>query len=199
MLKLISLGAAAILLAALTPSLHADAADGMCDILKDKQYTRGLYGICVAYWSGDADKSKLEDKYYARRQDGDPEFLPGTGPSIEEPDPVEDICPCWNAEELAELTYGTEPGACGTSQFDPDDPTVGHEFAMFNMGDLQVMAGVPFPGIPASCSIQGLDAKGNVVYLVLGTTAGEDADCREVVRGLSDLFFESGMDCGWTE
>jgi hypothetical protein len=60
------LGAVAILLAALTSSLHADAADGVCDILKDKQYTKGLYGICVAYWSGDADKSKFEEKYYAR-------------------------------------------------------------------------------------------------------------------------------------
>jgi hypothetical protein len=67
------------------------------------------------------------------------------------------------------------------------------------MGDLLVMAGVPIPGIPASCSIQGLDAEDNFLYLVLGTTPEEDADCRAVVRGLSQLFLDAEMDCGWTE
>lgn len=196
MRKFVSLGAIAILLAALTTSVHADAADGVCDILKDEKYTKSLYGLCVAFWSGDADKAKILAKYDERKQEGDPEYLPGTEPLVDDPEPFGDICPCFDPETLAEITFTTSPDACGTKEFEGTE--LSHDFAIFDLGDMQIIAGTPFviPGfpIPTSCKVE---APG--VYVSFNTTAEEDADCRAVVKGLSDLFLEAGIDCGWAE
>ena len=196
MRKFVSLSAVAILLAALTTSVHADAADGVCDILKDKKYTKSLYGLCVAYWSGDADKSKILTKYNDRKQLGDPEYLPGTEPPVDDPDSFGDICPCFDPEAIAEITFTAIPDACGTIEFTGTD--LSHDFAIFDLGDMQIIAGTPlaFPefSFPTACRVvaPGVDVS-------FETTAEEDADCRAVVKGLSDLFSSAGIDCGWTD
>ncbi len=110
-----------------TPDGVTPVNEGVCDELKDG--TPGLYGLCVAFCEaqdiasieqpiteedlatleGSAPSGKILANYDKKKQPGDPEM-----PCIK----VEEPCPCWSAEELAELdgimwdgrpSYSTSP------------------------------------------------------------------------------------------
>jgi hypothetical protein len=75
-----------------------------CDVLKSGGYTRGLFGLCIAYWTA-VDKGKGEEaalgRYVAMRGDGDP-YMPGLGDPDAGPGPdpapePETTCPCLDA------------------------------------------------------------------------------------------------------
>jgi len=96
MRKLISLGVLALLLAVLASPVSADAdSKVICKELKGA--SKGLYGLCVAYWNtedGNA-RDKIYENFY-KRAGPDGEDMPY--PDAKKPEVVE--CPCWSNEDL---------------------------------------------------------------------------------------------------
>lgn len=97
-----------------TPDGQTPAGENVCDPLRDDSVTKGLYGLCVAFceaqdYADELDSITEEElatlesstssgrilaNYNKRKQDGDPDM-----PCIL----VEEPCPCWSAQELAEI------------------------------------------------------------------------------------------------
>ena len=71
--------------------------ESVCEVLQDPAYTKGLYGLCVAFCEahdGSAPASqKILDKYEERRQEGDP-YMPCLS---------EGGCQCFDGETLASI------------------------------------------------------------------------------------------------
>lgn len=92
----------------LSAPLYAGTRDGdtpseesVCDVLRDGEYTKGLYGLCVAYCEAEARSEKVLANYDRKRNEGDPE-MPCTAPPE---------CPCWTAGMVAtSLANGTVLG-----------------------------------------------------------------------------------------
>jgi hypothetical protein len=63
-----------------------------CEFLKDG-YTKGLYGLCIAWHNAGSDnaRDRILDKYEDKAGPGDPP-MPGTDDEIP--------CPCWGETEL---------------------------------------------------------------------------------------------------
>ena len=91
-----------------TPDGQTPAAEGICDVLVDGNYSKGLYGLCVAYCEAhdvdmlspggnpeelDVPNIKILENYRKKMGAGDPDM-----PCVQSTQ-----CPCWTAEELAEL------------------------------------------------------------------------------------------------
>jgi len=202
MRKFYSTAVLAILLSVLSSPVIAAVED--CEVLKGDGGTSGLYGMCVAYWNAEAKQNKngsqqrsgggnnrFLDKYNEiRDRVGGPE-MPGLNPTS-----VFD-CPCWDAKFLADITNGSIPDACGENTFDFGSGVIAiHDIAAFDEFSLLLMAGTPFPGLPTSCSVKltGLPE------IFDETTENQTEDCKELLRGLNDVFSDAGFDCvGWPE
>ena len=116
MRKIISLGLFALFLSILSNSVFAVPVDGKCEILKSKDVTKGLYGLCVAYWNSEGSEGQDQILYlYNERAIGpnDP-GMPGLNG-----------CPCWGISELNAACLLPYNGGC-----DQLDPPMG--FASFN-------------------------------------------------------------------
>jgi hypothetical protein len=200
MRKFYSTAVLAILLSVLSSPVIAAVED--CEVLKGDGGTRGLYGMCVAYWNAEANQNKngsqlrssggnnrFLDRYNEiRDRVGGPE-MPGLTQT-----PVFD-CPCWDEKFLADITFESIPEACGENTISfGSDISASHDIAIFDNFSLQLMAGTPFPGLPTSCSVKltGLPEIFNE------TTENQTEDCTELLRGLNDVFADAGFDCnGW--
>jgi hypothetical protein len=97
-----------------TPDGATPANEGICDPLKAEGVTKGLYGLCVAFCEAqdhadiltpitDAEYDELLDtspsgrilaNYLKKKTETDPSM-----PCIK----IEEPCPCWTAEDLAEI------------------------------------------------------------------------------------------------
>jgi len=112
-----------------TPDGQTPAEETVCDQLKDDGYTKGLYGLCVAFCEAQdhADKSvaitpdelellkssspsgRILANYDKKKQAGDPDMpcIVVDEPVVAEPvvaEPVvADPCPCWSAEEAGAI------------------------------------------------------------------------------------------------
>lgn len=110
---LLKLAAAALMgLTMISGSAMAQTADGetpanegVCNVLQG--HTPGLYGLCIAYCEaqdldlvGDKEtpNNKILNNYRKKMQAGDPDM-----PCIQVP------CPCWNAEQLANVGTTATP------------------------------------------------------------------------------------------
>lgn len=110
---LLKLAAAALMgLTMMSGSAMAQTADGetpanegVCNVLQG--HTPGLYGLCIAYCEaqdldlvGDKEtpNNKILNNYRKKMQAGDPDM-----PCIQVP------CPCWNAEQLANVGATATP------------------------------------------------------------------------------------------
>ena len=202
MRKFYSTAVLAILLSVLSSPVIAAVED--CEVLKGDGGTSGLYGMCVAYWNAEAKQNKsgsqlrsgggnnrFLDRYNEiRDRVGGPE-MPGLTQT-----PVFD-CPCWDEKFLADITFESIPEACGENTISfGSDISASHDIAIFDNFSLQLMAGTPFPGLPTSCSVKltGLPEIFNE------TTENQTEDCKELLRGLNDVFSDAGFDCvGWPE
>ena len=111
MSKLISLGILALLLSVFASPVMADGVEDCDNELLDGNYTKGLYGLCIAYWSGNAGKTKFLEKYNNRMQPGDP-TMPGMDRGVDL-----DSCPCWTFDDLAAAKGFADPAICGTDVF----------------------------------------------------------------------------------
>jgi hypothetical protein len=113
MRKLISLGLLTLLLSVFAGPVMAGGAEDCDKELLDGDYTKGLYGLCIAYWSGNADKTKFLEKYNSRMKagEGDP-TMPGMDEGVDL-----DSCPCWTFDNLAAAKGFDDPAICGTDDF----------------------------------------------------------------------------------
>ena len=90
-----------------TPDGQTPAEETVCDPLKEDGVAKGLYGLCVAYCEAhdaeiisptgdptelDTPNRKILENYRKKMKAGDPDM-----PC------VQDLCPCWSAQELASI------------------------------------------------------------------------------------------------
>ena len=99
-----------------------------CEFLKGDQYSKGLYGLCIAFNNTDNEQARgrIRDNFAKKAVgDDDPEFIPGDEPDVLTP------CPCWDYSDLAAAIYddSERPKSCGT------DPIYGFDF--FYVGDIE--------------------------------------------------------------
>lgn len=75
-----------------------------CEVLKDG-YTKGLYGLCIAWHNAGNDnaRDRILDKYEGKAGPGDPP-MPGTEDEVP--------CPCWDEAVLAEASLNGVPNSC---------------------------------------------------------------------------------------
>ena len=112
--KLISLGILALLMSVLAGPVVADV--DACDGLK-VDAPKGLYGLCIAYWSAENGRGQDRvEQLYARKANaaGYPPGIPGLA-----------SCPCWENEALLlnaacnhSLTDSVTGGGIEIAQFD---------------------------------------------------------------------------------
>ena len=97
-----------------TPDGETPANEGVCDVLKDN-HTPGLYGLCVAYCEaqdldlvGDKEvpNTKILANYNKKKQASDPDM-----PCMQVP------CPCWTADQLANVGATATPVCTVNSTF----------------------------------------------------------------------------------
>jgi hypothetical protein len=175
---------------------QAIAAVEDCEELKGKSGSNGLYGMCVAYWnsvdnngsSGSETRigqegNKFLDRYNDIRDRVGGPPMPGLESEFD--------CPCWDIEFLAEITVDAIVDDCGEVSY---DEVSFQDIAIFDDFDLQLMAGSPFSFMPAQCSVLA----GEESIAPIQTDEQQTSDCKELLRGLKDLFDEAGMVCpGW--
>ncbi len=173
MRKLISLGLLVLLLSLLVSPVIAGSVDD-CDEVWGDEFTPGLYGLCIAFWSaanGNSQARILEN--FRKRATGpnDPTDMPGHDGTV--------ACPCWTPETLDELTDGLQGEYCGTSE------TFGYEFVQYVGGGVQIFAGDLFfsPIGGTSCAI-------SVGALEISTDSEQDVVCRAGVIALQDELIE---------
>ena len=102
MRKTILLGLFAFMASLFTNTVFAGNVEE-CEFLKDGDYSKALYGLCIAYHNAGSDEARerILANYAKKAGPGDPP-LPGTG--------VE--CPCWDADHLAAASLNGVPKAC---------------------------------------------------------------------------------------
>lgn len=110
-LSLMLLGGFANQAYASTPDGETPANEGVCDVLQG--HTPGLYGLCVAYCEAqdldlvgekETPNNKILANYRKKMRTGDPDM-----PCLQKP------CPCWNAEQLANVGATQTPTCMSTS------------------------------------------------------------------------------------
>ena len=104
MRKLVSLGLLASSFIMFSSSAFAGNVDE-CEFLKNGNYTKGLYGLCNAYYNADNDNAKyrIAGNFNKKAGPGEP-TLPFTD---------EVPCPCWDEDDLLDATCNhvlTGPG-----------------------------------------------------------------------------------------
>lgn len=94
-----------------TPDGETPANEGVCDVLQG--HTPGLYGLCVAYCEAqdldlvgekETPNNKILANYRKKMREGDPDM-----PCLQKP------CPCWNADQLANVGATQTPTCMSTS------------------------------------------------------------------------------------
>ena len=102
MRKIVLLGLFTLLVSSISNTVFAGNVEE-CEFLADGNYSKGLYGLCIAYHNAGSDnaRERILANYAKKAGPGDPP-LPGTG--------VE--CPCWDAEHLAAASLNGVPSAC---------------------------------------------------------------------------------------
>ena len=168
MRKVISLSILAVMFSLFTHSAFAER-EG-CEVLKDGGYTKGLYGLCIAYWSATNSnaRDRILENFYKKAEPG--EEMPGLGSSVD--------CPCWTADKLAEASvYGT-PVAC---QINED--RMGLEFAVYGADSYNFLIE------DALCFQRNPDGSGPYNTFNEETTDEEIQACRDGLKALVDLDF----------
>jgi hypothetical protein len=106
MRRIISLGLFALLVSIFSSTVFAGN-DEDCVFLKGDDYTKGLYGLCIAYYNAGNDnaRDRIAAKFNKNADPGDP-TLPLTD---------EVPCPCWDELHLAEASLNGDPDQCSRS------------------------------------------------------------------------------------
>jgi len=92
MRKLISMSMVALLLSVMASTAVAGNAEE-CEFLKDGDYSKGLYGLCIAWHNAGNDNARASiERAFEKKATGpnDPTEVPGSGPDLT-------TCPCLDA------------------------------------------------------------------------------------------------------
>jgi len=182
MRKLIKLGVLAILLSWVASPVLASVEE--CEKLKDDNYTKGLHGLCVAYWS--TTKSDIRDKILQKYNDkaGPNEGMPGLN---------EVFCPCWTLTELSDAINKAVPEKCGTTENEND---TSFDFALYGKAPVvKFEAGGLFRGIIKACSYADNYGYSFKPVGYEGVTVEHIQDCRDQIRALAQDFRDVQKDC----
>ena len=128
--KIISLGLLALSLFLISNTAFSDVSD--CDdvLIEQENAPKGLYGLCVAYWSSDngRGRARIEELYKHRAEAaGYSTVIPGTGVGV----PLLP-CPCWDTIDLVEAITDDSGNvkSCGSSV-----DSSGNKFDFFYVGE----------------------------------------------------------------
>jgi len=189
MRKLVSLGILALLMSVLAGPVVAGV--DACDTLKlDKNAPKGLYGLCVAYWSAENGRGQDRvEQLYDRKAiaAGYPPGIPGLVVSPQEPDPVS--CPCWGADKLAEAYENGTPLSCSIN-----DDEIGIEFVIY--GENEEAVSYQFHAEDALCLQKNPDGTGTFQIYDRDTTITEEdkLKCRDGIHVLVEMSFNNSCD-----
>jgi len=101
MRKIISLGLFALMLSMFSSSAFAGNVED-CEFLKDGNYSKGLYGLCIAYWN--TTNAKAQEKIlanYDKKAGPDDPVMPGTEDEVVP-------CTCWSGDHVIEAILSEE-------------------------------------------------------------------------------------------
>jgi hypothetical protein len=84
----------------------APATKGICEDLKAKGVTKGLFGLCVAYCEAGANSERVLENYNRKKKDSDPAM-----PCLEAQKPTLG-CACWNTLTADEIGANQDPVGC---------------------------------------------------------------------------------------
>ena len=145
MRKLISLGLLALLLSVLASPVFADLQD--CeDERNNNNLSRGLYGLCVAYWTVENDNARYRILENFRRKAGDTP-MPGTEPKK----PEEVTCPCLDA--ISVVGVGIEDWGFTVGCIHYDDGTDQGLFLNRDLSNLTTWFTTTSDGVVHMCDI----------------------------------------------
>jgi hypothetical protein len=178
MRKIISLGLFALILSIFSSQVFAGKVP-FCEVEKDELKSKGLYGLCNAYWNVDDENDKFQILVNFVKKAGttlDDPGMPGWKPD----GLVEVTCPCWDFDTLVQVI------ACSNlpldmQNVDPDsDDETGFDMAWFQDTSnlITAFAGYTpvFTDANHECFINVPAGEGKVPYK--DTNADEDAVCR---------------------
>lgn len=141
MRKIISLGLFALMLSVFSSQVFAGKV-GFCEDEKDELKSKGLYGLCNAYWSADNENARTQILMNFVKKAGTSMDDPGMPGWESEQKSVQDFyCPCWDGIEFADVC---ELGAPFSSRFDDDSGEV-------TFVDFTVLLAEGFGSDEASC------------------------------------------------
>jgi hypothetical protein len=175
MRKLISLGVLAILLSMLASSAVAGS-EKYCEVLKEDGITKGLYGLCIAYWGADNGRSqeRILGNYRKKMRPVYPGDRKGTG-DPDMPGLVDDLsCPCWTIGQMANAITFAPAYECNTSS----DP----EFAVYGTKEGAV---VTFLANSNGCFYVGPD----IAVISRSLELEDEQACRDGIQALVDEDF----------
>ena len=121
MRKVISLGLCALMFSLVSGQVFAGNVDE-CEKLANNIYSKGLYGLCIAYHNAGNDnaRERILANYEKKAGPNDPP-MPGAGVA----------CPCWDADHLAAASLNGIPSACLNSDEGPGQ-TFSIDLALYN-------------------------------------------------------------------
>jgi hypothetical protein len=96
----------------------APANKGVCEDLKAKGITKGLFGLCVAYCEAGANSESVLENYNRKKKDSDPAM-----PCLEAQEPVLG-CACWNTLTRDEIGVDQVPVGC---TLDPSGDSIAYQ------------------------------------------------------------------------
>ena len=141
----------------------APAREGVCDELRNGGYSKGLYGLCVAYCEAGAANESVLNNYERKRREGDPPMPCLAAPAMP-------TCPCWT-QEMLDLAGQSGDPVC--NQGDTDE-------AIYL--NFQVLSMELFEASIGSCAYlfdpNFFDPSDTPLSLELPVGAGEEDACR---------------------
>jgi hypothetical protein len=194
MRKIISLGLFALILSIFSSQVFAGKVP-FCEVEKDELKSKGLYGLCNAYWNN-VDDENASAQILAN-------FVKKAGTTLDDPRMpgwkpdglVEVTCPCWDFDTLVQYVACTSL-PLANYYVDITDDQSEFNLAWFDNDSIAVLvwAGdmpLDFNSLNV-CDINLPMGEGKV--LSKATSADEDAACRLDVLDVLDLFAEPLLD-----
>jgi hypothetical protein len=163
----------------------ANASLELCDEqLKNPGVTKGLYGLCVAYWSSGQNPAVLEN-YNKKKKAGDP-VMPGTE------EPVETLaCPCWNTLAIEDIGIEGIPQNCIVNDF-----FVFSTITFVSADTFEALYAGPVDGIADRCIYRYENTvTGEDVNYAPSISAEEFAICETELLEIAALHFEDSAIC----
>jgi hypothetical protein len=165
-------GVARIMLKVLPHKGVVPAKENVCDPLKARGVTKGLYGLCVAYCEAEAHSAAVLDNFNRRRTANDPEMPCAAAPVT---------CPCWTQEMLAAAAGGGITPLCA---FNDRDEAVYLDFSKLPFSLEAFATSATECAYIFDSDLSDINTLPGDVEARLGVTPEEEAVCRQNIADL---------------